>query len=159
MPKDINGNKHILGIWEDDGEYLEFRTWGAKRYCYRDKKDNKLHLTVSGVNKKKGVNALHNDINNFKDGLVFNEDECGKLLLTYLYDMPIITLSDGYKTWERYGINARPNTYKMGLASDFETLLRIIANKPQLEILNTKFSQLNNNEKKGKKVSNGKQKT
>ena len=77
--------------------------------------------------------------------------------MTYLYNMPSITLSDGYKTWERYGINARPNTYKMGLASDFETLLRIIANKPQLEILNTKFSQLNTNRKE--KVSNGKQKT
>lgn len=159
MPKDINGNKHILGIWEDDGEYLEFRTWGAKRYCYRDKKDNKLHLTVSGVNKKKGVNALHNDINNFKDGLVFNENDCGKLLMSYLYDMPSVTLPDGYKTWERYGINARPNTYKMGLSSDFEMLLRIIANKPQLEILNTKFSQLNTDKKERKKVSNGKQKT
>ena len=143
IPTDINGEKHIIGAWEKDGEYSEFRTWGAKRYCYRDKKDGKLHLTVSGVNKKKGVNALNNDINTFKDGLVFDEDSCGKLLMSYIYDMPSVTLSDGYKTWERYGINARPNTYKMGLAGDFETLLRIIANKPQLEILNTKFSQLN----------------
>ena len=143
IPTDINGKKHIIGVWEDDGEYSEFRTWGAKRYCYRDKKDSKLHLTVSGVNKKKGVKALNDDINAFKDGLIFDEDSCGKLLMSYLYDMPSVILSDGYKTWERYGINARPNTYKMGLASDFETLLRIIANKPQLEILNTKFSQLN----------------
>ena len=49
-PLDSKGRKRQLGIWEDDGYYDYFKTLGAKRYAYEI--DDKLHITVSGLNKK-----------------------------------------------------------------------------------------------------------
>ena len=53
---DINGTRHYLGVWES--EYREplpeFIHMGAKKYGYRDSK-GKLHITIAGVNKKKGA--------------------------------------------------------------------------------------------------------
>ena len=49
-PCDINGEKHPIGIFTDEGVYDFFKTLGSKRYmaCKKDV----LSLTVSGVNKK-----------------------------------------------------------------------------------------------------------
>ena len=132
-PKDKNGVEHPLGLWENDGTYEEFITLGAKRYAYRE--NGELHITVSGVNKKSGVNALKNDINNFSNNLLFNYDDCGKLVMTYLNDMSSITLQDGYTSNYKYGINARPTTYKMSLTDDYIDLIDTINDKPHLKIL------------------------
>ena len=132
-PKDKNGVEHPCGLWENDGSYEEFITLGAKRYAYRE--NGELHITVSGVNKKSGVNALKNDINNFNNDLLFDYDDCGKLVMTYLNDMPSITLQDGYTSNYKYGINARPTTYKMSLTDDYIDLIDTINDKPHLKIL------------------------
>ena len=49
-PCDINGVKHPIGIFTDEGVYEFFKTLGSKRYisCKKDV----ISLTVSGVNKK-----------------------------------------------------------------------------------------------------------
>lgn len=66
----------------------KFKTLGAKKYCYVDN-DNKLHMTVSGV-RKSAVSQLHN-IEEFKDGTVFDVEHAQKLLMTYIDDMtPIV---------------------------------------------------------------------
>lgn len=49
-PKDKKGNPRQLGIWEFEGMYKTFKTLGAKRYAYITK-DDKLHITVSGLSK------------------------------------------------------------------------------------------------------------
>lgn len=79
-PKDSKGQRHTLGVFENDGEYAEFITQGAKKYAYtkwvdikkiQDKdgkikkdvnvqevKGNKakiLEITVAGVPKTRGV--------------------------------------------------------------------------------------------------------
>lgn len=41
---------HHLGVWEDDGDYDQFKTIGAKRYMYIKK--NRLYATISGLNTK-----------------------------------------------------------------------------------------------------------
>ena len=68
-PEDSKGKKHILGVFDNDGEYAEFITQGAKKYAYTkwiDKKKLKedaniqeikgdkvkvLEITVAGVPK------------------------------------------------------------------------------------------------------------
>lgn len=50
-PEDKNGERHILGIFEKDGEYEEFITQGAKKYAY--KQGGEIHITVSGIPKKR----------------------------------------------------------------------------------------------------------
>ena len=52
-PTDSKGIKHELGVFDHDAFYKEFITQGAKKYAYIDSKDNKIHITVSGVPKKR----------------------------------------------------------------------------------------------------------
>lgn len=125
---DSKGNVHIMGLWEDDGVYSEFITLGAKRYAYRDSKNGELHLTVSGVSKK-GVTALRDDIHNFNRDIVFGPDESGRLIFTYIHNMPKWIWnageSDEYTSNYCYGINAMPSTYSMSLADEYEDLIEV----------------------------------
>lgn len=84
-PAMVNGKEYWLGIATKDGEYTEFRTCGAKRYCDRSIEDGKLHITVAGV-PKKGAECLKDDIENFKTGFIFPGTKTGKQLHTYFYN-------------------------------------------------------------------------
>lgn len=73
---DKHGVTHYAGMYEKDGVYNAFITQGAKKYAYTD--DKGLHVTVSGVGKKKGAEALQaaGGLDAFRDGFVFHH--CGK---------------------------------------------------------------------------------
>lgn len=129
-PRDKNGIPHRLGIFDDDGQYKKFKTLGAKKYCYVDT-DNKLHMTVSGV-RKSAVSQLH-DIEDFKDGTVFDVEHAQKLIMTYVDDMPPIIWNKGqydefYSNYQ-YGICAQPTTYSLGITEDYESILTMVQNK------------------------------
>lgn len=136
-PKDKYGVPHTLGHWERDKTddrgicYSEFITLGAKRYCYRTANEKKLKITVAGVNKKKGVEALHDDIKNFSDGLVFDYNTSGRLVMSYLSDMPTVVWNKGqkdeYKSELKFGIHAMPSTYSMDLTDLYADALTIIS--------------------------------
>lgn len=64
---DMNGKRHYIGLFEDDGYYDKFITQGAKRYAYIT--DGKMGITVAGVTKK--VNE--------KTGVPFAVEELKKL--------------------------------------------------------------------------------
>lgn len=84
----FNNREYWLGIAESDrlkDVYTQFKTLGAKRYCGRCKADGEIHITVAGVPKKTGAKCLHDDINNFTKGLVFDGITTGKLTHTYNY--------------------------------------------------------------------------
>lgn len=135
MPSDKNGVLHPLGFFEFDGLYTEFKTLGAKKYCYRE--DGKLHLTVSGVSKK-GVSALQDDINNFKKGFVWDYDTSGKLTVFYheltLTNEGVVdntqkpfefTDIDGnkYLCDYPYSVVLMPTTYKLGITEEYEQII------------------------------------
>lgn len=132
-PEDTKGIKHWLGVWENDKgtPYKEFKTLGAKRYCYLSC-DDKLSITVSGVNKEKGVTAI-NKVDDFKDGLKFDYDASGKLIMSYLYDMPEVVWNAGqydqYTSKQKYGIHAMPTTYNMTLTKDYKEILDNVIDK------------------------------
>lgn len=92
-PVDCKGIPHKIGLFDNDGEYLYFKTLGAKKYCYIDKATKKLHITVAGV-PKKGVSALKNNINNFNDDLFFNASDTGKKQIFYNDEQPIAKVID-----------------------------------------------------------------
>ena len=48
---DMNGKRHYIGLFEDDGHYQQFITQGAKRYAYIDDR-GRMGITVAGVSKK-----------------------------------------------------------------------------------------------------------
>lgn len=73
--KNKKGDIKLLGIYEKENStpYQYFKTLGAKRYMYYD---NDLHITISGVNKKCGVDYLKfkykNDIEKIFKGFDYN---------------------------------------------------------------------------------------
>lgn len=129
-PLDSKGVSHPLGYFEKDGDYLEFKTLGSKRYCYRDRNDGKLHLTVSGVNKE-AVSVLKNDINNFHENLVFSKDnnDVKPLLLIYTNEQPECIWKEGeedeYKSNLKYGICSRPKGYELTIKDLYLTLCNL----------------------------------
>ena len=78
-----NSREYWLGVAELDGEFSEFKTTGAKRYCKRE--DGKLKITVAGV-PKLGAACLNDDIENFKTGALFLGSVTGKKTHTYFYN-------------------------------------------------------------------------
>ena len=127
QPIDPEGNKHTLGVFEieNDHDIKSFKTLGAKKYCYE--LDDGLHLTLSGVNKKSGVEALKGDINNFRNGFEFDYESAGKLIHYYNDEQPEITYEDRdgniYTSDLKYGIVLQPTTYKIGTTLEYEMLL------------------------------------
>lgn len=55
--KQIAAGKEVyLGVYEDEGEYEEFKTFGAKKYAFV--KNGKFQITVAGMSKQYGKNAI-----------------------------------------------------------------------------------------------------
>lgn len=126
-PKDKFGIEHPLGIFTEEDECTEFITLGAKRYVERRKKDNKLHLTVSGINKG-AVELLNNRIENFRENFDFDKDaECvTKRLATYINEQPLVTYPDGYVSDINYGINMRRTGYKLTMTDEYKNVINYI---------------------------------
>lgn len=118
----IGDREFWLGVAEKDGQYSEFRTCGAKRYCVRyadipkyQKPDdkgrvlaNKLKITVAGV-PKKGAACLKDEINNFHRGFVFDGETTGKLQHTYYYEEDTWIDENGNERGD--SIDLSPTTY------------------------------------------------
>ena len=128
MPEDRKGVKHPIGYFEDDGEYIEFITHGAKKYCYRSAEDGELHITVSGVSKK-GVSALNDDIRNFRKDFKWGYSDSGKLMHTYIEDQDNITFTDVqgnvYTSHQKYSVVLQPTSYTLGITDFYEMLVRL----------------------------------
>lgn len=125
-PKTPKGKEKPLGIFAPEDSCCEFVTLGAKRYVERRITDNKLHLTVSGINKE-AVALLNDNIENFVDGFDFDKDaDCvHKQLATYLTDMPEVTYPDGYHSTYKEGINLRRTGYLLSMTDEYKDLIRI----------------------------------
>ena len=124
-----DGKKYQIGLFMEEDVCSEFKTLGAKKYCCRYVSDNKLHLTVSGINKG-AVELLNNDINNFENGFSFDKDaECVTTkLLKYLDDIPPVVWKKGeydeYVSHEKHGINLMRRGYKIGITDEYEQLVK-----------------------------------
>ena len=124
------GKPKPLGVFDKEDNCIEFRTLGAKRYVERRESDGKLHLTVSGINKK-AVELLNDNIDNFVDGFNFDKDApcVSKRLSTYITNMPVVKYPDGYISRYKEGVNMRRTGYLLTLTDDY---LKIIEMKQTL---------------------------
>ena len=131
---DPSGERHYMGVYEQEHDMSEFSTMGAKKYVYRDAKTGKLVCTIAGVGKTAGAKELEaaGGITAFRDGFTFYE--AGGLEALY-NDKPEID------RWEvepgRYvGITSnvvlRESTYTLGLTAEYLRLLRglVYTNEP-----------------------------
>jgi len=145
-PKDPEGGIHPLGHFEMEKPFDRLRSLGAKKYC--EERDGKLYLTVSGINKE-AVDCLEGQLENFRDGFVFDKDTnyyddegklhgTRKLEHTYLIDMRRIIYPDGFVSDLKYGINMRPTGYELSLPSIYnsmENLMDFVLNPNDDEII------------------------
>lgn len=116
-PVKHNGRDYWLGVAEFDGEYSEFRTVGAKRYCGRSKEDGKLHITVAGVPKKNGAKCLNDDISCFTSRLIFDGETTGKKTHFYFHSDIYI---DEYGNECADSIDLRPCDYLLKSEYEFD---------------------------------------
>ena len=123
-PKTKKGVEKPLGLFTQEEPCSEFITLGAKRYVERRICDNKLHLTVSGINKE-SVALLEDDISNFTEGFNFDKDSdyVTKKISTYITEMPICTYPDGYVSVYQYGINLRRNGYLLSITDEYKNIM------------------------------------
>lgn len=120
---DANGKRYYMGVYEHDADYDEFLTGGAKKYLYR--KDGKIGVTISGVNKKRapaeveaagGLEALA--------GKTFCFTDAGGTKLVY-NDKPFYTTLeiDGHTLDITRNVVILDNTYHYGLTEEYYALI------------------------------------
>lgn len=131
QPKDIKGEKHLLGVFDcetkkgDKHTYKKFITQGAKKYATEDYEGN-INITVAGVPKKKGAKALK-DLNDFRDDFEFKSSITGKQTLIYLdeqIDTDIVDYEGNiYHNNDKTGCCLIPCSYILGKALDYADLI------------------------------------
>ena len=108
-----------MGVYENDGQYNEFVTLGAKKYAYTDTK-NKLHVTIAGVNKKRGGEELQK-IENFKSGFVFVD--AGGTESVYNDETFGTIVRDGHSIEITANVVIRDSTYTLGTTAEYAQLI------------------------------------
>lgn len=121
---DPKGVTHYMGVYEYEGEYFEFSTLGAKKYCYRKTNESKLSVTISGVTKSKGGIELEKagGISAFKEGFTFHE--AGGTESVYNDNPEIVSYSvDGHSIPITANVFIRESTYTLGITAEYARLL------------------------------------
>ena len=130
-----SGKVKTLGYWEKEETCEEFKTLGAKKYCFN--KHGKIGITVAGVPKKYG--ALIKNVSDFKNGLIFDRDaeiinddgdveKIAKNLVTYCDgNTPHVKLSKGnydeYMATQQNSICMKPTTYELSIGNDYKLII------------------------------------
>lgn len=132
-PKTIKGKEKPLGVWDNDGEYLRFKTLGAKRYLVEkyDEDGNKIIIpTISGISKKEGSKWFmkqKNPFDTFEDLMQVPEDYTGRNTCTYI-DIPMKGIIIDYQGNESHynelsGIYIEKSDYNLTLSPIYAMLI------------------------------------
>lgn len=109
---DPAGHTHYMGVYELDGTYERFRSWGSKKYVYEE--SGKLKTTIAGVGKRKGAAELQErgGLDKFLPGFVF--EEAGSLEAKYNDNIDMwLELPTGGQVHITDNIYLKPSTYKV----------------------------------------------
>jgi hypothetical protein len=110
--------RFYLGTWDNDGEYLRFKTLGAKKYCFEKMKKGKkiFEITVSGMSKKKGSERVKT-IENFMIGRKFYD--VGRSTSWYNDEHPHIIEVNGDSFTTASNIGILESTYELGVTNEY----------------------------------------
>ena len=128
---DMNGVRHYIGLFEDDGHYDEFITQGAKRYAYRV--GDSLGITVAGVSKKinddTGISFAVEELqslDHFRIGMVWHKAG-GSISVYNDEDDFLYTDPETCKQIKiTKNVSIVPSTYEMTYSKDYMLLLNEI---------------------------------
>lgn len=118
---DRNGEVHFMGVWENEGYELpnRFKTLGAKKYALEDSK-GKLHITIAGVNKRKGADEL-GSLERFKEGFIFEDSGGTESIFNDNVDMVI--RREGKELRITDNVVIKDSTYTLGITQEFRDIL------------------------------------
>lgn len=119
-----NGKPYPLGVWDNDGAYIRFKTLGAKKYCYDSKeKDGSIgfHITVSGMGKKAGAKQVAK-IENFLIGKTFSN--VGRTVSYYHDTKPHQVTINGCTFTTASNIGIVDTTYTLGVTTEYWELIK-----------------------------------
>lgn len=118
---EYKGKTYTMGTFDDDGEYVEFITWGAKKYCY--KQNGEYHTTVAGLAKKEGAKIVNErGIESFKPGTVFYPS--GRTVAVYGDEEPHTICVNGVEFLTAGFCAILPSTYKLSISPDYKSLIK-----------------------------------
>jgi len=124
---DPAGETHYMGVYEVEDTADKFVTWGAKKYLCEY--GGKLKATIAGVNKSMAGAELARSggVEAFRPGFVFRD--AGGTEAVY-NDHPQLAplIIDGHRLDITSNVVLRPDYYTLGLAGDYERLLRYSGN-------------------------------
>lgn len=126
------GKRYYMGVY--DYEYTaDFATMGAKKYCYRKDGETQIHVTIAGVNKKRGAQELteKGGFSAFRAGTrftqaggvrgIYNDGDYGDID------------ADGHTLHIGPNVCLLPDTYTLSLTNDYARLLDSIATRGKLD--------------------------
>lgn len=121
---DKKGKIHYMGVYENDFNYSEFKTLGAKKYAYRKEGSNDLHITISGVNKSKGAIELEEcgGLDEFKVGFCFYKGG-GKESIYNDIKEPFYRDTPEGEVEIIANMVLAESTYKLGMTEDYSSLV------------------------------------
>lgn len=126
---DVGEKRYILGVWDLDNLYIQFKTLGAKKYCgvEWDEKAAKsgndpvrFTSTVAGMNKKLGAENLK-CCNNFR--LFRRMENVGRTISCFNNSKPHYIKVNGEEILTASNIGIIDTTYTLGVSNEYYEVL------------------------------------
>ena len=126
---DVGEKRYILGVWDMDDLYIQFKTLGAKKYCgvewdekaaQSGKDPVRFTSTVSGMNKKLGAENLK-CCNNFR--LCRRMENVGRTISCFNNSKPHYIKVNGEEILTASNIGIIDTTYTLGVSNEYYEVL------------------------------------
>lgn len=118
---DKKGVTRYIGVAEPEPAYDTFKTLGAKKYAYTQ--GGKMHITIAGVNKKKGAEELEaaGGLDAMKEGFTFQRG--GGTESVYRDNYRDEKIIDGHTLIITDCVCIKDSTYTLGLTYEYKEVL------------------------------------
>lgn len=123
---DPQGVTHYMGVYEQESDYAEFATLGAKKYAFRYKKGGETKITIAGVTKSKGGAELdkYGGLERFvKLDPPFVFREAGGVEAYYIDEHRGMIEIDGHSLELPPCVVLRNSTYTLGITEEYRELI------------------------------------
>lgn len=128
-PLNSKGKIKLLGAWEFEGIYDQFKTLGAKRYFYQI--GDKYFATVAGANKAATADYLSKQekpFEAFNEHLIIPKEYSKRMVVRYIDDETFGWVTDykgeKYYYHEMSSIHMEPTAYSISISDSFYDYLR-----------------------------------
>lgn len=118
---DPSGERHYMGVYEQEKTDQRFKTLGAKKYAFEQ--DGKTYITVAGVNKRLGGKELERfgGLDAFNEGFIFRE--AGGMESVYNDEPYGYVNIDGHELYIGTNVLLRDSTYSLGITDEYRRIL------------------------------------